>query len=79
MSADNGRHEIGDIVTPTKETYVFSDKRRPIPKGLEDGKHYTIIAINRGLDAAIDWDDVFLESINGMFCEFDLDTVRRGK
>lgn len=53
--------QIGDIITPhTKRA-----------KGLRPGHPYKVIEIHRGIDGAYDWDDIFLEGVQGKFCEFD--------
>jgi len=75
MGADNGRHEVGDIVIPCTTT-LFSGKRE-IPYPLKEGKTYKITSINRCLDGAYSWDDIKLEGFKRNFCEFDLDTVKR--
>lgn len=79
MGADNGRHELGDIVTPSQGKKLFSGKQKKYPDGLVFGTNYKIKRINRCLDGAYSWDDVFLEGFEKAFCEFDLDTVERGK
>lgn len=53
MGADNGRHEVGDIVTPSPNKHLMG--------GLEYGEHYEIININRGIDGAYDFDEIWLE------------------
>lgn len=69
MGADNGTHYVGDKVTPSKNNL---DSR------LEQGKVYTITRINRGIDGAYDFDDIYLGGVSGSICEFILDTVERG-
>lgn len=68
MGATGGVHYLGDIVTPNREI-----------EGLVKGQHYEIVHIRRGIDGAIDFDDIYLKDIPGNFCEFHLDTVSRGK
>jgi hypothetical protein len=34
---------------------------------------YRNIDIHRGIDGAYDWDDLFLEGVDGKFCEFDFE------
>jgi len=77
MGADNGRHEVDDIVTP--QWFSMFGKKTRAPKGLEHGYQYTITHISRCLDGAYSWDDITLEGFDGVFCEFDLDTVKRGR
>lgn len=50
----------GDIITPIKRI-----------KGLRCGQPYKIGHIDRCLDGAYSWDDLFLEGKSGSFCEFD--------
>lgn len=51
-------------------------------KGLKENKIYTVEKVNRGIDGACDFDDVFLVGVEGSFCEFDfrrVKIVRSGK
>jgi len=45
-------------------------------KGLVPGTIYTVTYVNRGVDGAYDFDDVFLEGVEGAFCEFIFRRVR---
>ena len=50
--------------------------KKPV-RGLEEGKVYTIRQINRGIDGACDYDDIYLEGIpDKSFCEFDFRRVK---
>ena len=64
---------VGDRVKVAQRTCLGG--LQEVPKGLEKGIVYTIIQINRGIDGAWDWDDIWLEGISGRFCEFDFEEI----
>ena len=45
-------------------------------KGLEADKVYTIRDINRGIDGAYDWDEIYLEGFTQHFCEFNFNPAK---
>lgn len=53
---------IGDIVTPKTD-------RPPFYKGTP----YFVTNVNRGIDGAIDFDEIFLSDTGQWMCEFDLE------
>jgi len=55
---------VGDIVS-----YTGNDKR------LMGRRIYTVSRIDRGIDGAYDWDDIYLEGREGKFCEFDFNKL----
>jgi hypothetical protein len=42
-------------------------------KKLSKNRTYLIRDIRRGIDGAYDWDDIFLEGVDGKFSEFDFE------
>lgn len=40
---------------------------------LDKNKIYKIERVHYSLDGAYDWDDLFLEGVEGKFCEFDFE------
>ena len=48
-------------------------------QGLEKGEVYEVWYIERGLDGAYDWDDIFIKGKHGKFCEFDFEIANTSK
>jgi hypothetical protein len=46
--------------------------KKPV-EGLCEGTPYQIRQIHRSIDGAYDYDDIFLEGVEGNFCEFSFD------
>lgn len=65
--------EVGDIVRVREFTCLGT--RNETPKGLCRDTTYRIANIHHCLDGAYDWDDLFLEGVDGKFCEFDFEKV----
>ncbi len=57
---------VGDLVTPIANT-----------KKLKQHVIYEINKIIRCADGNYDWDDIFLEGVDGAISEYDLDLYRR--